>query len=290
MELSPNSELSLPLFEHAIEAYHNEMCSGGGGGGGLDDDQEVDLMEDVDSEDQRDPMGEMILTAKLMVTKGMEQGEKEFKPNDINMLNYAILYAAERVVKKGGEVVRATDVVDALWHIYDTGHMFGHDTRLYREDRRHRADDMAEAMVDYTKGIKGKFFNREGPVSWPDCDLLVLDLKMLSQEGYEDILYLTFIGLMNSINNLISKRRGHGRQTVVINDEASNNIFHCSLHKTDILYRYQYPCNFLANNRRGYSTISATTSLSNTDHDIGSLILEDPARLPVLKCQTARFK
>lgn len=217
MELAPNSELSLPLFENAIAAYNNEMKSGGGG---VDDEQEIDLMEDVENDEQRDPMGEMILTAKLMVTKGMEQGEKEFKPNDINMLNNAILFAAEKVSQDGGAVVRAIDVVNALWHIYDTGHMFGHETRLYREDRKHRAGDMAEAMMDYTKGIKGKFFNREGSVSWPDCDLLVLDLKMLSQEGYEDILYLTFIGLMNSINNLISKRRGHGRQTVVINDEA----------------------------------------------------------------------
>jgi len=217
MELSPNSELSLPLFENAIEAYEKEIRSGGTG---LDDEQEIDLREGVDSDESRDPMGEMILTAKLMVTKGMEQGEKEFRPNDINMLNNAILFAAEQVKEQGGQMVRAIDVVDALWHIYDTGHIFGHETRLYREDRRHRAGDMAEAMVDYTKGIKGKFFNREGSISWPDCDLLVLDLKMLSQEGYEDILYLTFIGLMNSINTLIAKRRGHGRQTVVINDEA----------------------------------------------------------------------
>jgi len=43
---------------------------------------------------------------------------------------------------------------------------------------------------------------------------------MLAKEGYEDILYLTYIGLMNSINNLIPKRKGKGRQTVVINDEA----------------------------------------------------------------------
>ena len=214
LELAPNSELSLPLFEGAIDAYRDAQIKGKVGS---DDDQANPLHND---DDERDPMGEMILTAKLMITKGMPQAEDEFRPNDINMLHNAILYAAEQAIEKGQTIVRPEDVMNALWHISETGQMPGHATRTYRQERRDRAADMAEAMADYTTGVKGQFFNRDGAVSWPDCDLLVLDLKMLAKKGYEDILYLTFIGLMNSINTLIAERRGHGRQTVVINDEA----------------------------------------------------------------------
>jgi len=216
MEVNPGSELSLPLFELAVEAYLNEIKSGATG---VDDEEEIDLGEKSPDDEVRDPMGEMILTAKLMVTKGMEQGEKDFKPNDINMLNNAILHAGKTVYEAGSSSVKPMDVVNALWHISETGEMFGQE-HTYREERRHRAADMAEAMTDFTRGVKGQFFNRDGATSWPVCDLLVLDLKMLAKEGYEDILYLTFIGLMNAINSNIAKRRGYGRQTIVINDEA----------------------------------------------------------------------
>ena len=225
MELSMNSDLSLPLFDMAIPVYLEELAKGEGG---MDDDSEYVLFdEDLskaesekndDQDEERDPMGEMVLTAKMMVTKGMTSAEAEFKSNDYNMLNNAILMAAEAVHHGGGKLVRPIDVVNALWRISDTGVMFGHE-RKYRQDRRDRASDMAESMVDYTTGAKGQFFNRHGE-SWPACDFLVLDLKMLSKTGYEDILYLTYIGLMNYINTLIEKRRGKGRQTVVINDEA----------------------------------------------------------------------
>ena len=211
-DVSPSSDMSLPLFENAIECYQAEQRAG------ACDDTEFDIIGEADDE-ERDPMGEMILTAKIMITKGMKEAEKEFKPNDYNMLNNAILHAAQVVLARGDTLVKPLDVVSALWHISDTGFMFGHE-REYRDERRDRAADMAESMTDYTTGVKGAMFNRDGSVSWPDCDLLVLDLKMLAKEGYEDILYLTYIGLMNSINNLIPKRKGKGRQTVVINDEA----------------------------------------------------------------------
>lgn len=230
IEISPESDVALPLFEQAVAAYRAERVLGFSGRHIEEEDYHQELFDRVhektkperfsDSPEMRDPMGEMVLTAKLMITKGMEQAEKDFKPNDYNMLHNAILSAAEKVVEEGGSMVKPIDVVNALWKIADTGEMFGQSDREYRQERRHRAADMAETMLDYTKGIKGEFFNRDGAESWPHCDLLVLDLKMLAKEGYEDILYLTFIGLMNRINSQVAARRGKGRQTVVINDEA----------------------------------------------------------------------
>ena len=208
-EISKRSNVSLTLFGDAISEYLKQTE-------GLHDEEELDLGDDEDED--RDPMMEMILTAKLMVTKGMVEAEKDFKPNDYNMLNNAILSAAKKVHDDGGTLVRPEHVADALWHISETGEMFGHRTK-YRQERMYRAADMAEAMQDYTQGIKGQFFNREGQ-SWPECDFLVLDLKVLTKQGYEDILYLTFVGLMNAINNMIEARRHTGRQTIVINDES----------------------------------------------------------------------
>ena len=230
IELSANSDMSLPLFEMAVPAYLDELKKGALGMGDdadefvlFDDDltqsehESIEKSED-DDEDERDPMGEMVLTAKMMITKGMESAEAAFAPNDFNMLNNAILMAAKTIHEKGETLVRPIDVVNALWRINDDGVMLGQE-RTYRQERRDRAADMAESMMDYTRGVKGKFFNREGE-GWPDVDLLVLDLKMLAKDGYEDILYMTYIGLMNFINTMADKRRGKGRQTVVVNDEA----------------------------------------------------------------------
>jgi len=218
VEISTNSDVTLPVFQGAVEAYLDLE----------NEDLEAEFIEDDDSiddkgsgpvNDNKNNLERMVLTAKLMVTKGDAEEDVRFKSEDRTMLKVAILEAAKRVHKAGGKIVRPQDVVQVLNTIESEGTL-GEGMRNYHQGRRERAGDMSEAIEDYTHGDKGRMFNSDKFVDWPEADFLVLDLELLQEEGFEDILYLTYVGLMNTVVTQAKKNRSSNRDIICINDEA----------------------------------------------------------------------
>ncbi|WP_159178741.1 hypothetical protein, partial [Klebsiella pneumoniae] len=62
-------------------------------------------------------------------------------------------------------------------------------------------------------------FNREGQM-WPETDITLVDLATFAREGYEAQLAISYISLINHINNLGERDQHLVRPIVNITDEA----------------------------------------------------------------------
>ena len=87
------------------------------------------------------------------------------------------------------------------------------------EKRRERANEMADALEYWTEGLHGKFFNRPG-ASWPESDVTILDMGILTSDQYQDMLAVTMVSLINTITGIGEKYQYEGRQTQVWTDEG----------------------------------------------------------------------
>jgi hypothetical protein len=87
------------------------------------------------------------------------------------------------------------------------------------DTRRERAKDMADAMELHCSGTAGFFFNRPGE-EWPEADITIMEMGLLSGSGYEDQLALAFMGLMNQITSIVERDQYEERPTFVLTDEA----------------------------------------------------------------------
>ncbi|MCG5526656.1 conjugative transfer ATPase, partial [Ectothiorhodospira haloalkaliphila] len=85
--------------------------------------------------------------------------------------------------------------------------------------RQARAQEMADGMALFCEGLGGKFFNRPGS-PWPDKDVTIVDMGIFANEGYEDLLAVAYIGLMNRIHALVEARQHESRHTLVVTDEG----------------------------------------------------------------------
>ncbi|ENL0199820.1 hypothetical protein AB3E93_002005 [Salmonella enterica] len=68
-------------------------------------------------------------------------------------------------------------------------------------------------------GFEGELFNREGQM-WPEADITLVDLATFALEGYEAQLAISYISLINHINNLGERDQHLARPIVNITDEA----------------------------------------------------------------------
>ena len=166
--------------------------------------------EDNDEEDDRDILGEMELTARLMITGGDPKEEAEFRRADRRLVRDAIYRAAERSASEGRQCL-TQDVRDALSDLSVNPRV--------PEPRRARAHEMAEAMGLFCDGFDGDVFNTEG-APWPECDATIVDLAHYARDGYEAQLALAVISLTNIIISLAERDQYSGRPIIQAIDEC----------------------------------------------------------------------
>ena len=201
LSLQPDADVSLPPFADALaladahpEARDNFERTGAASPG-----------------QGRDPLGEMEITARIMITGGDAREDARFTRADRVLIREAIVRAANTVQKSGRELVLTEDVVTAL-----------RSARHQRElpvARQHRAAEMADAMSLFCSGLAGQFFNRPGK-AWPLTDVTVLDLGLLAREGYQDQLTVAYLSIMGHINGLVEAHQSDNRPTLVVTDEG----------------------------------------------------------------------
>ncbi len=174
------------------------------------------LDEDDDSDEERDYLGEMELSARVMITGGDKKEEDNMTRSDRLLIRKGIVNAAlaKREFnrqKNTKQIVLTEDVVAALKAV---GNEKGR-----REKSAERAHDMAEAMELFCDGTNGHFFNRPGEM-WPECDVTIMEMGILANEGYEDGMALGFMSLMNIITAIVERDQFLGRPTIILGDEA----------------------------------------------------------------------
>ncbi|ENI0244909.1 conjugative transfer ATPase [Salmonella enterica] len=200
ISLKPGSGITLPLFADAWKLAESDAPSA---------EPDDDDPEDADNE-QRDLLGEMEITARLMITGGELKEDARLTRSDRALIREAILHAARLTAHEKRQTL-TQDIRDALFTL-------AQDAAL-PESRRNRLWEMGEAMNMFCSGFEGELFNREGEV-WPEADITLVDLAMFAREGYEAQLAIAYISLINHINNLGERDQHLARPIVNITDEA----------------------------------------------------------------------
>lgn len=175
------------------------------------------LREDLLDEDlaaaqdeQRDILGELEITARLMITGGEAKEEARLTRADRSLIRECILAAARQAVADNRQVL-TRDIRDAL--LACAG-----DPRL-PDKRRDRAQEMGESIDLFCQGFEGQLFDREG-TSWPESDVTLVDLATYAREGYEAQLSISYISLMNTVNNMAERDQYLGRPIIMVTDEG----------------------------------------------------------------------
>ena len=205
--LHPKENVSLPPFSDAYEMLKREESKQKT----FDDEESINVSDSSDDTEERDLLGEMELKARIMITGGDPKEEDMLTRADRLTIRRAIFNAAKNKQKISDEIVLTEDVVKELKNLsFD---------KSSTPKRRERASDMSDAMSLYCSGTAGHFFNRTGQ-SWPESDVTILEMGILSNDGYEDQLALGFMGLISQINGVVEREQYKSRPTFILVDEA----------------------------------------------------------------------
>ncbi|STU60004.1 type IV secretory pathway, VirB4 component [Klebsiella pneumoniae subsp. ozaenae] len=136
ISIKPGSGVSLPLFSFAHKLIE-ELSSLE-----LDESELRDIDADDEDEDKRDYLGEMEISARMMITGGDPKEEAELKRADRAMIREALLMAAQTAYDEQRQML-PSDLQNAL---YDIGNDTSNEKR--NPQRRAKAAEMAEALGD----------------------------------------------------------------------------------------------------------------------------------------------
>ncbi len=209
VSIKPGSGVSLPPFSYAHKLVEEQAPLG------VDESDLPDIDADDEDEDKRDYLGEMEISARMMITGGDKKEEAELKRADRAMIREALLMAARQTYDEGRQML-PSDLQIALYAI-------AHDADNVQRNaqRRARAAEMAESLGMFTQpgSFEAELFNREGSL-WPEVDVTLIDLGHLAREGYEAQMALTMVSLTNTINNIAERDQYADRDIVFVVDEA----------------------------------------------------------------------
>ncbi|MDE2049863.1 MAG: conjugative transfer ATPase [Gammaproteobacteria bacterium] len=166
--------------------------------------------DDSDANDQRDVLGELEITARLMITGGEDKEEARMTRADRSLIRQCIMDAARDCVQAARPVLTES-IRDALRER-------SADPTL-PEARRIRLAEMADALDIFCQGANGELFNRPGS-PWPEVDITIVDLAAFAREGYNAELSAAYISLLNAVNNIAERDQFLGRPIVNVTDEG----------------------------------------------------------------------
>ena len=209
VRLSPGSGVSLAPFSDAVKLIEQPAGIRVLGADELEASDEH-VASQTEEDEQRDILGEMEIVARLMITGGEDKEDQRLTRADRSAIRQCILEAA-RQCHAEGRIVLPEDVRDQL-------RLAGADTSQ-PESRRNRFLEMAEAMSLFCMGAEGEMFNRPGS-AWPEADVTVVDLATYAREGYAAQMAISYISLLNTVNNIAERDQFKGRPLIFFTDEG----------------------------------------------------------------------
>ena len=209
VKLAPGAGVSLAPFADAHRLVETPSQVQTLDADALDEDRD-EAAQAADADEQRDVLGELEITARLMITGGEDKEEARMTRADRSLIRQCILDAAQRCVADERTVL-TRDVRDALRER-------ARDTAL-PEVRRARLLEMADAMDMFCQGVDGEMFDRPG-TPWPEADITIVDLATFAREGYNAQLSIAYISLINTVNNIAERDQFLGRPIINVTDEG----------------------------------------------------------------------
>lgn len=194
VKLAPGSGVTLAPFADARRLIETPSDMQTLDADALDEDLPPDAST-IEADEQRDVLGELEITARLMITGGEDKEEARMTRADRSLIRQCILDAAEYCVDEERTVL-TRDVRNALRNR-------GQDPSL-PEMRRVRLLEMADAMDMFCQGTDGEMFDRDG-TPWPEADITLVDLATYAREGYNAQLSIAYISLISTVNNIAER-------------------------------------------------------------------------------------
>lgn len=212
ISVKPGSGVRLPPFADAHQLLH------------VDETRlalSADELPDTDSEsdeEQRDILGEMEISARMMITGGDVREEAELKRADRAMIRRALMMGAKASHAAGRQML-PSDLQAALYALSRSDDE--ENGNVLNAQRRAKAAEMAESLGMFTEpgSFESELFNQPGEL-WPEADVTLIDLGHLAREGYEAQMALTMVSLINTINNIAERDQYQARDINFVVDEA----------------------------------------------------------------------
>jgi len=208
VRLAPGAGVSLAPFADARRLIETPSDVQTLDADALDEAQEQG--ETPEADEQRDVLGELEITARLMITGGEDKEEARMTRADRSLIRQCILDAARQCVTQQRTVL-TRDVRNALRER-------SRDHTL-PETRRTRLLEMADAMDMFCQGADGEMFDRDG-TPWPEADITLVDLATYAREGYNAQLSIAYISLISTVNNIAERDQYLGRPIINVTDEG----------------------------------------------------------------------
>jgi len=206
VRLAPGAGVSLAPFADARRLIETPSDVQTLDADALDEEQDAAM----EADEQRDVLGELEITARLMITGGEDKEEARMTRADRSLIRQCILDAARQCVTQQHTVL-TRDVRDALRER-------SRDNTL-PETRRTRLLEMADAMDMFCQGADGEMFDRDG-TPWPEADITLVDLATYAREGYNAQLSIAYISLISTVNNIAERDQYLGRPIINVTDEG----------------------------------------------------------------------
>lgn len=169
--------------------------------------------DESDKEEKKDYLGECMLISRLMVTGGNAKEDDEWRRQDDAIMTNAVIDAANIADALQDQIMTPLHLTKALQA----------NSKLddIDSDKKRRISLMSDNVSIYTKSVRGQIFNQQCE-PFKKCDCLHVELGVAQREGNEDMLALSYLSLMNMINNLAETKASEGddRPIYVITDEA----------------------------------------------------------------------
>lgn len=215
VSVKPGSGVTLPLFADAHKLFDVDAPAHA-----INENDLPDIDDDPDDEvdEKRDILGEMEISARMMITGGDQKEDAALKRADRAMIREALVMAARKTLDENRQML-PSDLQEALYKIsQETENDSG---QIRNESRRAKAAEMAESLGMFTQhgSFEAELFNQEGSL-WPEVDVTLIDLAHLAREGYEAQMALTMVSLTNTINNIAERDQYSERDIVFTVDEA----------------------------------------------------------------------
>lgn len=172
---------------------------------------------DLEGEENRDYMGEMVLAAQLMITGGEKKEEEAITRQDRYWILKAVVAAAQAAENDGRDQMIASDIIAAFHRLAD---QLEHKNKTSDYDIIIRLNKMAENLSLFCQDtLSSQYFNTPG-TPWPEADVTILEMGIFKDEGYEAQRALAFMGAMNKTISLAEQHQYEERFTVFFADEC----------------------------------------------------------------------
>lgn len=172
---------------------------------------EVDADTGSDVDEKRDLLGEMVITASLMITGGERREIDKMSRADRYLIEQALFAAAHQAKAAGQPHPRVQDVAHALMAMRNSDSL--------GTLRRERAEEMGQAMMVFCNGLRGQLFNSYGQ-RWPDADVIHVEMGTLAMSSYEDALSVAYTSLVSHVHALAEAKQYEGRPLIFLTDEG----------------------------------------------------------------------